>query len=230
MDKPISIVIADDHPILRDGLRKLLEAERDFVVIGEASSGEEAMEGARRLSPDLLLLDLMMPGPPCLDVIRTLTRDAPGTRTLVLTANIQSGDLVQALQFGARGVVMKEAATQTLLQAIRVVVAGQYWIAPEGVGDLVQSLRTRNKPAAGRPFGLTAREMEIVKSVTRGWTNREIAQHLSLSEETVKHHLTKIFSKLNVSNRLELSLFALGQQLVEQPRRETPPAASATGP
>jgi two-component system, NarL family, nitrate/nitrite response regulator NarL len=220
MDKPISIVIADDHPILRDGLRKLLEAEDGFVVVGEAASGHEALEGARRLAPDLLLLDLMMPGPPGLDVIRTLTQEAPATRTLVLTANIESDDLVQALQFGARGVVLKEAATQTLLKAIRVVVAGQYWIGPEGVGDLVASLRARSKPTSGRPFGLTTREVEVVRSVTRGWTNKEIAQHLTLSEETVKHHLTKIFSKLNVSNRLELSLFALGQQIVESPKRQ----------
>jgi two-component system nitrate/nitrite response regulator NarL len=224
MDKPISIVIADDHPILRHGLRQLLEAEKDFVVVGEAASGQEALEGARRLSPDLLLLDVMMPGPPCMDVIRALAQDSPATRTIVLTANIESDDLVQALQLGARGVVMKEAATEVLLKAIRVVVAGQYWIGPEGVGDLVESLRARSRQPSGRPFGLTTRELEIVRSVTRGWTNKEIAHNLTLSEETVKHHLTKIFSKLNVSNRLELSLFALSQQIVETPKRDAPTA------
>ena len=220
MDKPISIVIADDHPILRHGLRQLLEAEKDFVVVGEATSGQEAIECARGLSPDLLLLDVMMPGPPCMDVIRTLAQDTPATRTIVLTANIESDDLVQALQLGARGVVMKEAATEMLLKAIRVVVSGRSWIGPEGVGDLVESLRARSRQPSGRPYGLTARELEIVRSVTRGWTNKEIAHNLTLSEETVKHHLTKIFSKLNVSNRLELSLFALSQQIVDTPKRD----------
>src|SRR5262245_17028218 len=111
MDKPISIVIADDHPILRDGLRKLLEAETDFVVAGEACNGHETLEVAQRLSPDMLLLDLMMPGVPCLEVLRTLTASGLPTRTLILTASIEQSELIQALQLGARGVVMKESAS-----------------------------------------------------------------------------------------------------------------------
>jgi DNA-binding NarL/FixJ family response regulator len=215
MEHPIRLLIADDHPIVRDGIRKLLEAECDFVVVGEAASGHEAVESTRRLAPDLLLLDLMMPGVPFLDVIRILAEDAPATRTLLLTASIEPGELVQAIQLGARGVVMKESATELLMKAIRLVIAGQYWIGREGVTKLVDSLRTPKDAPFERPYGLTARELEIVKGVTRGWTNKEIAQRLTLSEETVKHHLTKIFSKLAVSNRLELSFFALSQQIVE---------------
>jgi two-component system nitrate/nitrite response regulator NarL len=220
MDKSIRILIADDHPILREGLRKLLEAEDDFVVAGEASTGDEALQITRELEPDMLLLDLMMPGVPCLEVLRSLTASAVPTRTLLLTASIEPDDFVKALQLGARGVVMKDAASQLLMKAIRKVMDGQYWIGREGVAGLVDTFKSQMFDAKERRFGLTPRELAIVATVTTGLTNREIAQRFSISEETVKHHLTKIFSKVNVSNRLELALFAVSQRLVE-PLSET---------
>jgi DNA-binding NarL/FixJ family response regulator len=214
MDKAISIVIADDHPILRDGLRKLLEAEEDFVVAGEACNGDETLEVAQQLSPDMLLLDLTMPGVPSLDVLRSLTACSLATRTLLLTASIEAGELIKALQLGARGVVMKDSASELLMKAIRVVMAGQYWIGRESVTGLMDTFRAHLTVTRGRPFGLTPREREITNAVTAGFTNKEIARRFSLSEETVKHHLTKIFSKVNVANRLELALFAISQNLV----------------
>jgi two-component system, NarL family, nitrate/nitrite response regulator NarL len=215
MDKPIRILIADDHPILRDGLRKLLEAERDFIVAGEACNGHEALQSTRQLEPDVLLLDLVMPGVPCLEVLRSLTATSLPTRTILLTANIESDEIVKALQLGARGVVMKDAASQLLMKAIRVVMAGQYWIGREGGAGLDETFRTQMFDAMERRFGLTARELEIVTTVTTGLSNKEIAKRFSLSEETVKHHLTKIFAKVGVSNRLELALFAIAQNLVK---------------
>jgi DNA-binding NarL/FixJ family response regulator len=226
MDKPIRILIADDHPILRDGLRKLLEAERDFVVAGEARDGHEAVSITRQLEPDLLLLDFMMPGAPCLEVLRTLMATPLPTRTLLLTASIGPDEIVKALQLGARGVVMKDAASELLMKAIRVVMEGQYWIGRDSVTGLVETFRSRMFDNGDRRLGLTPRELEIVTTVTGGCTNKEIAQRFSLSEETVKHHLTKIFSKLGVSNRLELALFAISQHLVEpssQTRPRVPP-------
>jgi two-component system nitrate/nitrite response regulator NarL len=214
MDKQIRILIADDHPILRDGLRKLLEAEADFVVAGEAANGQEALEATRQLQPDMLLLDFVMPGVPCLEVLRALTASPLATRTLILTASIAPDEIVKSLQLGARGVVMKDAASQLLMKAIRVVMEGQYWIGHESVTGLVDTFRARMFDTAERRFGLTPRESEIVSAVTGGFTNKEVAQRISLSEETVKHHLTKIFSKLGVSNRLELALFAVSQRLV----------------
>jgi DNA-binding NarL/FixJ family response regulator len=214
MDKAISIVIADDHPILRDGLRKLLEAEEDFVVAGEACNGDETLEVAQQLSPDMLLLDLMMPGVPSLDVLRSLTARSLPTRTLLLTASIEADELIRALQLGARGVVMKDSASELLMKAIRVVMAGQYWIGRESVAGLMDTFRAHLTVTRGRPFGLTPREREITSAVTAGFTNKEIARRFSLSEETVKHHLTKIFGKVNVANRLELALFAISQNLV----------------
>ena len=216
MNNTIQVVIADDHPILRDGLRKLLEAEDDFSVVGEALDGHEALELTRRIEPNILLLDLAMPGLTGLEVLRVLSGSSLPTRTILLTASIQRNEIVKALQLGARGLVMKDAASQMLMKAIRIVMAGEYWISRESVSGLVEVLRGHMFPTAVPKFGLTARELEIVASVTSGYSNKEIARRFSLSQETVKHHLTKVFSKLGVSNRLELALFAISHHLVDR--------------
>jgi DNA-binding NarL/FixJ family response regulator len=226
MDKQTRILIADDHAILRDGLRKLLESESDFVVAGEASNGHEALAAARQLEPDVMLLDPGMPGAPYLDVLRGVTTSALPTRPLLLTASIEPDEIVKALQAGARGVVLKEAASQVLMKAIRTVLAGEYWIARDNVRSLVETVRARPADPLERRFGLTPREREIVMTVATGLTNREIAQRFSLSEETVKHHLTKIFHKLGVANRLELALFAISEHLVDSGAQVRPKLAA----
>ncbi|MCI0403152.1 MAG: response regulator transcription factor [Acidobacteria bacterium] len=214
----IRILVADDHPIFRDGLRKLLEAEGDFRVIGEASDGEEAVKLAHELKPDVLLLDLAMPRQPGLDALRELAAAATPVRTILLTVAIEKAQLVEALQLGARGVVLKETSTELLLKSIRSVVAGQYWVGREAVTDLVRVLRDLI-PAAGeeakkKAFGLTPRELEVVSAIVLGFTNRDIARKFNISEDTVKHHLTNVFDKVGVSNRLELALFAIEHRLV----------------
>ena len=216
MDKAIQVVIADDHAILRDGLRKLLEAEQGFEVVGEAFNGQEAVEVTKRIEPNILLLDLAMPGLPGLEVLRALSDKALPTRTIILTANIEREEVVKALQLGARGLVMKESATELLMKAMRTVMAGQYWVGRESVSELIDTLRSRPAAANDPKFGLTARELEVVSLVTAGFSNREIAKKCDLSQETVKHHLTRIFAKLGVSNRLELALFAITQHLVDK--------------
>lgn len=214
----IRILVADDHPIFRDGLRKLLEAEADFRVIGEASDGEEAVKLAHELKPDVLLLDLAMPRQPGLDALRELSAASTPVRTILLTVAIEKAQLVEALQLGARGVVLKETSTELLLKSIRSVVAGQYWVGREAVTDLVRVLRDLI-PAAGeeakkKAFGLTPRELEIVSAIVLGYTNKDIARKFTISEDTVKHHLTNIFDKVGVSNRLELALFSIEHRLV----------------
>ena len=214
----IRILVADDHPIFRDGLRKLLEAEADFRVIGEASDGQEAVKLAHELKPDVLLLDLAMPRQPGLDALRELSAAATPVRTILLTVAIEKAQLVEALQLGARGVVLKETSTELLLKSIRSVVAGQYWVGREAVTDLVRVLRDLI-PAAGeeakkKAFGLTPRELEIVSAIVLGYTNKDIARKFTISEDTVKHHLTNIFDKVGVSNRLELALFSIEHRLV----------------
>ena len=223
MDKrPIRLVIADDHPIFRDGLRRLLEAEVDMKVIGEAKDGAEAVKLARQLKPDILLLDLAMPKHPGLEALKELsTGGANSVRVILLTAAAEKEQIVEALQLGARGVVLKDSATQLLLKAIHTVMRGEYWVGREEVSNLVQYLRTQlqstQDTARQKKFGLTPRELNIVSAVVAGFANKEIAEHFKISEDTVKHHLSNIFDKLGVSTRLELALFAVNQSLPLDP-------------
>jgi DNA-binding NarL/FixJ family response regulator len=221
MESPaaIRVVIADDHTIFRKGLRSVLEAEAGFIVVGEAADGEQAVDLCRSLEPQILLLDLAMPGQSGMDALAEMATSPTPVRTILLTAGIEKDEIVKALQLGAAGVVLKSAPTDLLFKSIRSVMAGQHWIGREAVSDLVQALReqmaaTEKKPAVKR-FGLTAREVEITSAVVSGLSNREIARKLTLSEDTVKHHLTNIFDKMGASNRLELALFAVHHRLLE---------------
>jgi len=216
--QPIRIVIADDHPIFRDGLRRLLEAEANLKVVGEACDGAEAVKLARQLKPDILLLDLAMPRHPGLEALRELSSGSSNSvRVILLTAAAEKNQIVEALQLGARGVVLKDSATQLLLKSIHTVMAGEYWVGRESVSNLVQYLRTlvqsSGEEARKKKFGLTPRELEIVSAVVAGYSNKEIAEYFKISEDTVKHHLSNIFDKLGVSTRLELALFAVNQSL-----------------
>jgi DNA-binding NarL/FixJ family response regulator len=214
---PIRVLIADDHPVVRVGLRNMLQVDPLIKVVGEARDGMEALELARTLRPDILLLDLAMPNVAGLDALREMTSDNLETRTVVLTGRIDKRQVLEALQLGARGVVLKDAVVEHLSACIRAVMQGQYWLEGRPVQNLVQVLRdltAQTAPSARKTFGLTARELEVVTLITEGCTNKDIAKTFGISEETVKRHLTNIFNKIGVGNRLELALFALNHNLL----------------
>jgi len=219
MAAPVSIVIADDHQIFRDGLTRLLTDEPDFKVVGAAGDGDGTLRMVRELTPDILLLDLAMPRRSGLDVLRELAAESSLVRTIILAASIDETHMIEALELGARGMVLKDTATTLLFKSIRMVMAGQYWVGREAVSGLVDSLRRarqqRHERAASR-YGLTGRQMEIVAAIVAGATNREIAKKLDLSEDTVKQHLSAVFDKCGVSSRVELAMFAVNHHLVER--------------
>jgi DNA-binding NarL/FixJ family response regulator len=217
----VKILIADDHPIFRDGLRRLLEAEKGFKVVGEACDGVEAVDFVRRFQPEILLLDLAMPRRPGLEALRELNHESAQVRVILLTAAAEREQIVEALQLGARGVVLKDCGTEILMKSIRAVLGGEYWVGREPVSNLLQYLRSlmesSTKLSRQKRFGLTPRELDIVSTVVAGYANREIAEHFKISEDTVKHHLSNIFDKTGVSTRLELALFAVNQSLPFKP-------------
>lgn len=217
----LRILIADDHPIFRDGLRRLLECEPGFKVVGEACDGVEAVDLARSLRPEILLLDLAMPRRHGLEALRELSRSSSPIRVILLTAAAEREQIVEALQLGARGVVLKDCGTEILMKSIRAVLHGEYWVGREPVSNLVHYLRglmdSSSKISRDKRFGLTPRELEVVSAVVAGFANKEIAEHFKISEDTVKHHLSNIFDKVGVSTRLELALFAVNQALPFKP-------------
>ena len=186
--------------------------------MGEAADGEDAVAAVRNLKPDVLLLDLAMPGVSGMEALDELARGPAGVRVVLLTAAIERAEVVKALERGAFGVVLKNSPPELLFKAIRGVMTGQHWIGRESIKDVVEALRRDSEAAPPRPrFGLTPRELEITSAIVLGCSNKEIAKKFVLSEDTVKHHLTNIYEKVGASNRLELALFAVHHRLLEDP-------------
>lgn len=214
----IRIVIADDHPVVRIGVRNMLQSDKGLEVVGDCGDGDEAITQTLELLPDILLLDLSMPRLPGLEAMRAIMNNSPSVKIILLTATITTQQIIEALQIGARGIVLKNALVGDLTASIRAVVGGDYWIGGRRVVNLVGALHDLMQQAAvpeRKTFGLTPREMEVVGCIVEGCSNRDIAKQFSLSEETVKRHLSNIFDKTGVSTRLELAMFAIAHHLVD---------------
>jgi DNA-binding NarL/FixJ family response regulator len=214
----IRVVVADDHPVVRFGVKNMLESEPGFEVVGEAEDGDVAITETLEREPDILLLDLMMPRLPGLDALRAIMDKSSRVKIILLTSTISTQQIIEALQIGARGIVLKDAAASDLAKSMRAVLSGDYWIGGERVVNLVSALNELMKQAAATPekktYGLTPRELEVVTCIVEGCSNKDVARQFAISEETVKRHLSNIFDKTGVSTRLELALFAIAHKLV----------------
>src|SRR2546422_445987 len=212
----IRTLVADDHAIFRDGLRKLLSSTDDIAIIGEASNGADCIKMLAKLKPDILLLDLRMPDKDGLAVLEEVNFDSLPTRVIVLTAAEDDRDVIRAMRLGARGVVLKQSATDLLVKSIYRVHAGEIWLDNHMTAEVMKAFAKSSDsgPRREKPL-LSDREKEIVQLVAQGHRNKEIGEKLFTSEQTVKNHLHSIFDKLGVSDRLELALYAIHHRLVE---------------
>ena len=218
---PIRIVIADDHPIFRDGLQKLLSVEKDFAVVAVVGDGDEVLRTVEEHHPDVLLLDLQLPGTHGLSILQQLQiAQNTTTKVIVLTASDDRNEFVQAMKLGTSGIVLKQSPTELLLKSIRRVYAGEIWLDSSTTAAVVRQLATGDERTPGPRNGrvrerspLSQREREIVALVAQGFKNKEMAQKMFISEQTVKNHLHNIFDKLGVSDRLELALYAIHKKL-----------------
>jgi two-component system nitrate/nitrite response regulator NarL len=219
-DNPIRILLIDDHPIMRDGLRMLLESQPGMKVVGMA--GKDALELARSQSPDLILLDLDLGGENGLTLLPELRAAAKDARILILTGLKDSEAHRQAIRLGAMGVVLKEDAAEVLIKAIKKVHAGEVWVDRSTMGSLLHEMTRKDSDEpdleAAKIATLTDRERQVITLIAEGLKNKQIAERSFLSETTITHYLSSIFNKLEVSDRLELVIYAFRHNLARMPR------------
>jgi two-component system, NarL family, response regulator NreC len=210
-----SIVLADDHQVVRQGLRALLEAEPDFNIVGDAGDGLGAISLVERLKPDVLLVDLMMPGLNGQEVTRRVRKLSPTTRTVVLSMHASEPYVMEALRNGAAGYVLKDASCADLIHAVREVIAGRRYLSPPLTERAIDAYQEKAKAATlSRYDMLTTREREILQLVAEGHTNKEIADRLGISPRTAETHRTHLLHKLQLRNQTELIKYAIEQRII----------------
>jgi two-component system, NarL family, nitrate/nitrite response regulator NarL len=212
MRPKIRILIADEQVMVREALSMVLQAQPDLLVVGQAGNGEEAVAQAERLRPDILLLDLELPRLSGMNVLRRVLKGPARTHVIVLEDGTPADQMIAALRLGTLGFIPKHSTPELLFKGIRAVAEGGYWVGHENMRAMLESLRAmpaaQADEARSRCRELTKAEQRVANAVASGLTNKEVAKECSISEQTVKHHLTRIFGKVGVSNRLELALFA----------------------
>jgi len=208
MSTPIRVVVVDDHTLFRRGIISLLSHERDFAVVGEAADGFEGIRTAVAQKPDVVLLDLNMPGISGLDALAAILKDAPGAHVVMLTVSEDAEDLVAALRAGAQGYLLKNIDSDFLVRSIRRAADGESVISPEMAGKLMRQVRT-GAPGAQPADVLSPREREILQQLAKGGSNKEIARDLDLAESTVKIHVQHILRKLGLASRVQAAIWAI---------------------
>jgi two-component system, NarL family, response regulator DegU len=211
----IRVMIADDHSMVRQGLKQILELEDDIAVVAQAANGEEAVRLAREHKPDVILMDINMPGTNGLQAIKELKQDKHPYKVIVLTIHQDREYLFKTLQMGSEGYVLKDAEPSVLIEAIRNVFRGQSYIQPNMTRELVKEFNrvTLHEKDKQDENNLTSREIEVLDLIAEGMINKEIAKQLYISEKTVKNHVSNIFKKLNVSDRTQAAIYAFKHNL-----------------
>jgi two-component system, NarL family, response regulator LiaR len=209
---PIRILIADDHSVVRQGLRMFLQLDPELDVVGEASDGHQALNLVRDLQPDVVLMDLLMPVMDGLEATAAIRREAPDTEVIALTSVLEDSSVVGAIRAGAIGYLLKDTEADELIRAIKAAAAGQVQLSPKAAARLLHEVRTPESPES-----LTERETEVLRLVAQGASNKEIAHSLHIGEKTVKTHVSSILGKLNVSSRTQAALYAVRVGLVGPP-------------
>jgi len=223
-DEVIRVLIADDQALFRRGLYVVLGTEDGIEVVGEAENGEEAVGKAEDLAPDVVLMDVRMPKVNGIEAARAIRAMAPSTRILMLTVSDEEEDLYEAIKAGANGYLLKEISVEEVAEAIRAVVQGQSLISPSMASKLLSEFnslvrRAEEKPQFPAP-ALTSRELEVLKLVAKGMSNREIADELFISENTVKNHVRNILEKLHLHSRMQAVMYAVREQLIDPDDKE----------
>ncbi|HEY3291610.1 MAG TPA: response regulator transcription factor [Anaerolineae bacterium] len=203
---PIRVLVVDDHPLFRQGVLYTLSRNPNIEVVGEGENGRQALDLAKKLHPDILLLDITMPDADGLQTAADVTRDVPETRIVMLTASEEGDDLLAAMKAGARGYVVKGAGAGEIVTAIQAVARGEAYITPKMSGNLLREMT--QKPNDDPLTTLTEREMQVLELVAQGLSNKEVGLRLNLAEKTVKHYLTAVLQKLHVRSRVEAALLA----------------------
>jgi DNA-binding NarL/FixJ family response regulator len=219
----IRVLIIDDHTVVRTGLHMLIETNQTMQVVGEAANSTEALEIVRRERPHIIVLDLMLRQESGLDLLPLLRETAPDARVILLTGSYDNELHEQSVRLGAMGVVLKDQASDVLLRAIERVYAGEAWLDPTLTARVLHQI-ARGKasppinPEAVRIASLTEREHQVIRLICEGLPNKQIGERMHISETTVRHHLTSIFDKLGLANRLELVIYAYRHQLIAPPQ------------
>jgi DNA-binding NarL/FixJ family response regulator len=211
---PITLILADDHPLILDGMENLFRIEKDLRVVARCLDGEDTLKAVRKHKPDILILDIRMPGKDGLAVLRAMRKENLSTPVVLLTAAVDEEEVAEAIRLGVRGLVLKELAPKLLVQCVRQVNAGGLWLEKHSVSTALERLVQREAGREEVAQMLTPREIEIVKQVAAGLRNAQIAKQLFISEGTVKMHIHNIYQKLNVDNRTKLTRYAQEKGLV----------------